>query len=160
MQDLDSLRDFSWVMETYSNMLLRIACHHVKSRTEAEDIVQETFVKLITTHPFLESEEHRKAWLIRVTINLCKNFLKSSRRKEIPLADPYYQMSPDQQEVLDAVWRLPEKFRDAVYLYYYEGYTVPEISRLLEKKENTVASWLHRARKRLKEELTGGVLHE
>lgn len=157
MQEMDSFQDFSWVIDTYSNMLLRIACHHVKSRADAEDIAQDAFVKLFTAQPLLESEEHRKAWLIRVTINLCKNFLKSSRRNEVPLEDSYYQMAEEQREVLDAVWRLPEKFRDVVYLYYYEGYTVLEISRLLGKKENTVASWLHRARIRLKEELTGGV---
>ena len=116
MQEMDSFQDFSWVIDTYSNMLLRIACHHVKSRADAEDIAQDAFVKLFTAQPLLESEEHRKAWLIRVTINLCKNFLKSSRRNEVPLEDPYYQMAEEQREVLDAVWRLPEKFRDVVYL--------------------------------------------
>lgn len=156
MTPLESEKEIRQILERYSDMVVRIACHHVRSRTDAEDIAQEVFVRLITAQPHFESEEHRKAWLIRVTSNLCRNQLKSFRSREVPFGDPYYQMEEDSRDVQNAVYKLPGKYRNVVYLYYYEGYSVAEIASLLGKKQNTVASWLHRARAKLKLDLTGG----
>ena len=150
-------KDIEQILNAYSDMVVRIAYHHVKNRADAEDIAQEAFVRLITAQPRLENEEHQKAWLIRVTVNLCKNLLRSPRSRELPLDDLEEDRAQEQREIWDAVWRLPAKFRNAVYLYYYEGYSVAETAALLGKKPGTVASWLHRARLRLKTDLTGGI---
>nr|WP_255575686.1 sigma-70 family RNA polymerase sigma factor [Caproiciproducens faecalis] len=140
----------------YSDMVVRIAFQNVKSRAEAEDIAQEVFLRLFTRRPDFEDDEHEKAWMIRVTVNLCKDYLKSSWfRKRADLGDNLLSRDGN-GEVLDAVMRLPVKFRNVIYLHYYEDMSVTEIASVLQQKENTVSSWLHRARKQLKVTLTGG----
>ena len=103
------------------------------------------------------------AWFIRVTINACKDFFKDFFRSHtVPLEELLYQqeeLTPDNSNVLDAVISLPEKYRDAVYLYYYEGYTTDEIARILKKNKNTVYTLLTRSKQLLREKL-GGDNHE
>ena len=140
----------------YSDMVIRIAYQNMKNMADAEDIAQEVFLKLITTHPDFENPTHEKAWIIRVTVNLCKDFLKSSWFKKRAALNENIPMHDENTEVLDAVLRLPVKFRNVIYLHYYEDMTIAQIANILQKKENTVSSWLHRARKLLKESLTGG----
>ncbi len=141
---------------TYSDMVIRIAFQNLKSMSDAEDIAQEVFLKLITACPDFENDMHEKAWIIRVTINLCKDFLKSSWFRKTAVLDENILSHDENTEVLDAVLRLPVKFRNVIYLHYYEDMTVAQIADILQQKENTVSSWLHRARKLLKESLTGG----
>lgn len=150
--------DIVRIVETYSDMLLRIALNRVKSLPAAEDIVQMVFERLMRRRPIFESREHEKAWLIRVAVNLCMTDLRTeSRHGELPLDENIAQeFGEDTYEVVDAVQALPTQDRYAVYLYYYEGYGVREIGHLLKEPEGTVSSRLSRARKKLKALLEGG----
>ena len=150
--------DIVRIVETYSDMLLRIALNRVKSLPAAEDIVQTVFERLMRRRPVFESREHEKAWLIRTAVNLCLSDLrKQSRHGELPLDENLAQaFGEDTFEVVDAVQTLPVQDRYAVYLYYYEGYGVKEIGKLLKEPDGTVSSRLSRARKKLKALLEGG----
>ena len=150
--------DIVRIVETYSDMLLRIALNRVKSLPAAEDIVQMVFERLMRRRPIFENREHEKAWLIRVAVNLCMTDLRTeSRHGELPLDENIAQeFGEDTYEVVDAVQALPTQDRYAVYLYYYEGYGVREIGHLLKEPEGTVSSRLSRARKKLKALLEGG----
>ena len=111
--------------------------------------------------PDFQSPEHEKAWMIRVTINACKDLLRSLlRRRTVSLDEALEQPAPipeDHREVLEAVLSLPVKYKDAVYLHYYKGYTASQIGEILGKKANTVYTLLTRARQMLKEKLGEGV---
>ena len=139
-------------------MLLRIALNRVKSLPAAEDIVQSVFERLMRRRPIFESPAHEKAWLIRTAVNLCLSDLRAeTRHGSVPLDENIAQdYGEDTFEVLDAVQTLPTPDRYAVYLYYYEGYGVKEIGKLLKEPEGTVSSRLSRARKKLRAILEGG----
>lgn len=142
------------VIEQYSDTLYKIALSYTRCPATAEDIVQDTFLKYMQSTVKFENEEHTKAWLIRVAINECKKFHRlfwNSRR--IPLEDIYFFELPEHHEIFYSVMKLPKKYRLAIHLYYYEELSVKEISKILNQKENTVLSWLHRARKLLKEDM-------
>jgi len=143
-----------WVtkkVEKYSDLLLRVAFSYMKNIHDAEDMVQEAFVKLMQKGPMFESEEHEKAWLIRVTINLCKNRLKTVWFKKTEhLKEQTISFTREEGEVLNIVQELPVKYRSVIQLYYYEGYHIKEIAAILGYKEATVASQLQRARKQLR----------
>ena len=151
-------REIVRIVETYSDMLLRIALNRVRSIPAAEDIVQTVFERLMRRRPIFESREHEKAWLIRTAVNLCLSDLRTqSRHGDLPLDENIAgEFGDDSYEVLDAVQNLPVQDRYAVYLYYYEGYGVKEIGHLLKEPEGTVSSRLSRARKKLKTILEGG----
>ena len=150
--------DIVRIVETYSDMLLRIALNRVKTIPAAEDIVQGVFERLMRRRPIFENREHEKAWLIRTAVNLCLTDLRAeSRHGELPLDENIAQdYGEDTFEVLDAVQTLPTPDRYAVYLYYYEGYGVKEIGKLLKEPDGTVSSRLSRARKKLRAILEGG----
>ena len=150
--------DIVRIVETYSDMLLRIAMNRVKTIPAAEDIVQGVFERLMRRRPIFENREHEKAWLIRTAVNLCLTDLRAdSRHGSVPLDENIAQeFGEDSFEVLDAVQTLPTPDRYAVYLYYYEGYGVKEIGKLLKEPDGTVSSRLSRARKKLKTILEGG----
>lgn len=138
------------VIETYSDMVIRIAYQNTGNKCDAEDIAQEVFVKLMHANAF-DNDDHRKAWLIRVTINLCKDLKKSAwHRKTQALSEEWPTVTGEQRDVINELWKLPKHHRTVVYLYYYEKYTVPEIAEMLHENQNTVSSWLTRARKKLK----------
>ena len=147
-------------IELYSHTVKRICLIHLKNHADTEDIFQTVFLKYVLSSVVFENDEHEKAWLIRVTINACKDLLKSffythtvtldEIREEIAPTVPESDI-----EVIEAVLRLPEKYRKVVYLHYYEGYTAPEISRILGKNANTIYTYLQRARQMLKKELRG-----
>ncbi len=143
----------------YADMVFRIAYHNVKTREDAEDITQEVFIKLISSGKSFTSPEHEKAWLIRVTVNKCHDFLRAQHRggAALPYGADDKKDNVSGMEVFDAVMRLPAKYGSTVYLYYYEGFTVPEIARMLRRKKSTVSSWLCRARVQLKDSLSGGL---
>lgn len=142
------------IVTRYADMLVRVGFSYLKSLHEAEDIAQDTFVKLIEKQPVFETEEHRKAWLLRVAINLSKNRLKTSWfRKTDSLDENEISFTPEESTVMSAVHQLPPKYRCVIHLYYIEGYSITEIGSLLKRNEATVASQLHRARKLLEQKL-------
>ena len=147
------------VLERYAATVFAAAYAMVKNKEDAEDIAQEVFISYVKAKPAFESAEHEKAWLIRVTINACKDLLKRFFRSRTvsldKLLDQPAEVPPDYREVLEAVLALPLKYRDVVYLHYYENYTAPEISRVMGKNVNTVYTLLTRAKQLLREKLGG-----
>ena len=149
----------SRIVETYSQMLFRIAYTALRSSADAEDIVQEVFVRLIKKRPDFNDSRHEKAWLIRVAINLSRSRLRElSRRSELcnePAASPL----PEDSDLLEAVLTLPEKYRTAIHLYYYEGYSIAACADILRLPAATVGTRLSRARAMLKKILEGDADH-
>ena len=150
-------------IERYADTVRRLCMVHVKSYADTEDIFQTVFLKYaLRSEPFA-SPEHEKAWMIRVTINACRDLLRSFfRSRTVPLEDLAEQpapVAPEHQEVLEAVLSLSPKYKDVVYLHYYEDYTAPEISRILGKNVNTIYTLLSRSKQLLRERL-GGDGHE
>lgn len=145
------------LVRRYKDMIFRIALNYFGSPFDAEDMVQETLMKLYTANPAFESEEHAKHWLIRVTLNLCKNTVRSPwRRRTVSLEEASDLVSfdkPEQSELFQSVMGLPEKYRTVLYLFYYEDLSVREIAQLLLVKESAVTTRLSRARQMLKSEL-------
>lgn len=143
----------------YSDTVRKICMLHLKNETDTEDIFQTVFTKYILYSGTFENGEHEKAWFIRVTINACKDYLKSFfRSRTVPLDDLAgiaKEMPEDYSEVLEAVLSLPKKYKDVVYLYFYEQYSAVEIGKILGKNVNTVYTLLARAKAMLKEKLGG-----
>lgn len=138
--------------------LYRVAYSFMKNRADAEDMVQEAFVRLLRSAPDFASPQHEKAWLIVTVSNLCKSALRNPwhRREDIDhLAAPPTVEDAPPDETLSAVLALPAQDRVAVYLYYYEGYQTAEIAQMLGIPPATVRSRLARARKKLKLTLGG-----
>ena len=139
------------LVKRYENMLFRVALSHTGIREDAEDMVQETFLKWFRTKPSFASEEHEKAWLLRVCINLCRNLVKKKGNcGQVELLDIYPAQDTEELYLIEEVMRLPSLHRDAIYLFYYEGYFTAQIAGILETKESTVRSYLHRGRQKLK----------
>ena len=151
------------VIGQYSDTVRRICMLHLKNYADTEDIFQTVFLKYALCSDAFESQEHERAWIIRVTVNACKDLLKSFFHTHFVslenLPEPPSQMAQSNREVLEAVLSLPAKYKDVVYLHYYEGYTAPEISRILRKSPNTVYTRLTRAKEILRQKL-GGDLDE
>ena len=146
-------------LNKYADTVRRICLLHLKNYADTEDIFQTVFLKYFLHNGTFESDEHEKAWIIRVTINACKDFLKSFYRKNVvpieAVQDAAVTVDSEQSAVLEAVLALPKKYKDAVYLFYYEGYSALEISKILNKKENTVYTLLARGRTLLRKNLGG-----
>ena len=146
-------------IERYADTVRRICMIHLKNHADTEDIFQNVFLKYVLSTAVFESEEHEKAWFIRVTINACRDLLKSFFRSRTvsldTLLDQPADLTENDRTVLDAVLALPPKFRDVVYLHYYEGYTAPQIGEILHKNDNTIYTLLNRAKQALKETLGG-----
>ena len=146
-------------IDRYADLVRRVCMIHLKNHADTEDIFQTVFLKYVTGTTEFESEEHEKAWFIRVTINACKDLLRSFFRSRTVSLDDLLeqpdQVPEDHREVLEAVLALPDKYRDVVYLHYYEGYTAPEIGTIQHKNPNTVYTLLTRARDELRKMLGG-----
>lgn len=146
-------------IERYADTVRRICMIHLKNHADTEDIFQNVFLKYVLSTAVFESEEHEKAWFIRVTINACRDLLKSFFRSRTvsldTLLDQPADLTENDRTVLDAVLALPGKYRDVVYLHYYEGYTAPQIGEILHKNVNTIYTLLNRAKQALKETLGG-----
>ena len=132
---------------------------HLKNYHDTEDIFQTVFLKYVLSSVVFENAEHEKAWFIRVTLNACKDLLKSFFHSHtVPLEEWTGQMEdqvPEHSEVLAAVLSLPVKYRNVVYLHYYEDYSAAEIGRILGKNVNTVYTLLTRSKRLLREKLGG-----
>lgn len=154
-----SEQEVNRAVEQYADMVRRLCMIHLKNHADTEDIFQTVFLKYALSSVLFESAEHEKAWILRVTVNACKDLLKSFfRSRTVSLDDIMEQpavMPQDHREVLEAVLSLLAKYKDAVYLHYYEGYTAPEISRILGKNVNTVYTILNRSKQLLREKLGG-----
>ena len=146
-------------IDRYADLVRRVCMIRLNNHADTEDIFQTVFLKYVTGTTEFESEEHEKAWFIRVTINACKDLLRSFFRSRTVSLDDLLeqpdQVPEDHREVLEAVLALPDKYRDVVYLHYYEGYTAPEIGTILHKNPNTVYTLLTRARDELRKMLGG-----
>ena len=124
-------------IERYSDTVQRLCMVHLKNDADTEDIFQTVFLKYVLSSVSFENDEHEKAWFIRVSINAFKDLLKSFFRSHTVSLDNVMEQSaelpPDYRDVWEAVFSLPQKYRDVVYLHYFEDYTAPQISRILEK---------------------------
>lgn len=143
------------LLNTYGNHILRYAYSYLHNLSDAEEVLQDTLVKFLQTAPVFETQQHEKAWLLRVAGNLSKNRLDYNKvRSADELSE---ELVADGKEELSFVWdavkSLPEKLRAVVHLFYYEGYSTAEIAQLLGRNESTVRSDLRRGRARLKETL-------
>lgn len=139
-----------YIIDNYMKMLLRVSFSYVKNSQDAEDIVQEVFVRLIKQDKEFEDKEHEKAWLVRVTINLSLDYLKAARRKDVPLEEGWNGEIIKENDILSEILALPPKYKAPIYLYYVEGYSVKEIGLILKKKSATIGTLLHRGRKMLR----------
>lgn len=145
-------------IDQYADTVKRICLVYLKNKHDTEDIFQNVFLKYMLNTQQFQSEEHEKAWLIRITLNECKDLLKKFYRKNLSLDEIQEEIAAvekNDQPLLKMVLTLPQHYRDVLYLYYYEGYKVAEIAQLLHKKENTIFTWMKRAKEELKIKLGG-----
>lgn len=148
---MGDIRNINYIVETYGDMLYRVAYQYTRNRSEAEDITQDVFVAMLKKMPF-KSEEHLKAWIIRVAINKSINYLKSNRKKVLSLdenIDVAGKQNFDRDEI-EELQSLPRFDRSVIYLYYYEGYSIKEIAKITGKSANSINIRLFRAREKLK----------
>lgn len=142
---------FDAVLAQYGDMVYRLAFAYVRSKADADDIFQEVFFRYFRRAPVLKTEEHRKAWLLRVTINRAKTCLARRilphNRPETTDTVPF--SAPEMLELHEALETLAPKYRTVLHLFYYEGYTAEEIGGLLRQKPATVRTQLTRARQKL-----------
>ena len=150
----DEIRE---TVEKYRDSILRFAYAYMKNRAEAEDIAQEVFITYIKKTPLCETENQKKAWLMTVTANKCKNVLNSVWKKKVTeLPDDFSYMPRENADLIRFVLSLEKKYRIPIHLHYYEGYSIEEISRLMDVNAATVGTWLARGRKRLKDLIGDG----
>ena len=145
---------FTYAMEHYLDTVYRAACHHAPTVQDAEDVTQEVFERLLTCRKGFADEEHLKAWLIRCTLNRCKNLFRN--RREVALSEALPAPEREEGSVLEEVRRLPERYRNAIYLHYFEGYTAAEIAQIMGGTTSTALSWLRRGREALRKRMIGG----
>ena len=149
------------VVEDYSPMLLRLAMTRSLSTADAEDAVQEVFLRLLTQLPRFRDGEHERAWLIRTTIHRASDLRKAASTRTLPLEEADVVAMPEEAEsspILSAVQALPEKYSTVIHLYYYEGYTIKEIAKLLGLPTPTVGTRLSRGREKLRKLLEEEIL--
>ena len=141
------------IYERHADMVYSVSFSYLKNTEDTKDIVSEIFLKLLQKKIRFNDVEHEKAWLLRATINLCKDYLKHWRCKNENL-DDYDNLESDNpfqtDEIYKLVMELPERYKAVVYLHYYEGYKTEEIGKILKKPQSTVLSQLREARKLLK----------
>jgi len=154
---------FDELYERYATDVLRVAYYYLGDRSQAEDVTQDVFVRLLVNQPALEAGKE-KAWLLKVTLNRCRDLWRGAWLKKVVLGHPAFELFPapdeigkvaENQALMEAVHGLPAEFREVVLLHYYQGFNVAEIADMLDIAEGTVSSRLSRARARLKKELKG-----
>ena len=155
-------KEYQRLVNLYLDMVYRVALNGCKNTYDADDVVQDTFMKLLKCRKTFDSDEHIRNWLIRVTINECKRFWTSPwKTRIVPLdeniEEPFI-WEPEQSALYDKVMELTPKYRETVYLYYFEDFSVKEIADILKISETAVQTRLQRARQKLKEILGGDEL--
>lgn len=140
------------VIRHYADMVYHLAFARTGSRVDADDIFQEVFLRYMRRKPVFRNEEHRKAWLIRVTVNCAKSFWGSPwMRKMQPLETDIVLETPEEHGLYEALQRLPARYREVIHLFYYEGFSTEEISGILRRKSSTIRAQLTRARAMLRD---------
>ena len=145
--------EYELIIEQYSDMVTRIAIMNVKNIDDAKDCYQNVFMKLYCCKKKFDNQEHIKAWLIRVTINECKDYQKQFWKRNINIDEIIIGREDEKLVVLPVVMKLASKYRNVLYLYYYEGYSINEVAAILSENINTIKSQLVRGRKLLKKKL-------
>lgn len=152
------------LIDRYGTEVLRISYLYVKDEQLAEDVFQEVFIKVFQHYNSFRHESSEKTWLIRITINTCKDFLRNNWIKHVNVVEPeaFSQLAEEtddflermsKKEIFETILNLDPKYKDVIILYYYEGYKVKEIANILETTTGNVSSLLARARQQLKERL-------
>jgi len=138
----------------YAADLVRLAFTYVKNIADAEDAVQDVFLTYMLKRPKFENSKHEKAWLMRVTVNKCRDVLKSGwRRKRAAMPDDLAAVPGEGSEILKAVLELEDRYRLPVYLHYFDGLPIEQIARVMNANPSTTGTWLSRGRKALRERL-------
>ncbi|MDD3693348.1 MAG: sigma-70 family RNA polymerase sigma factor [Oscillospiraceae bacterium] len=153
--------ELSQIYNRHVKTVYKVCFMFMKNRHDTEDMVQNTFIRLMRDKTCFESEQHEKAWLIRTAANLCKDHFRGWWSKTIGMdnvAEVAVDTPSNIDETLNIVLSLPPKYKTVVYLYYYEGYSTVEIAKMLKQNESTVRSRLYTARKLLKIEMEGDAL--
>lgn len=152
-----STQEYERIVTTYADIVYRVALSYSKSEQDADDVLQNTFLKLLVHEPDFKDEEHIRRWLIRVAVNQCNTLWNSFWRKNVEsIEDNTTEQSfesKDYSDLYSAIHKLPVKYRIVVHLFYYEGYSTKEIASILHILEATVRSRLAYARKFLKQQL-------
>ena len=161
-QDLSAY--YGQLYESYATDVLRMCYFYLADRQKAEDVVQDVFVRLMTTNPALQPGKE-KSWLLKVAMNRCRDLWRGAWLKRVVLGGPSFELIPapdefsrigDRQEMMNAINKLPAMFKEVILLHYYQGYGISEISDMMGLPEGTISSRLSRARKKLEELLLKG----
>lgn len=140
------------IFERQHKRVYRIAMLMLNNVSDAEDAVQNVFLKYIEKGSSFEDIEHEKAWFITVTRNYCKDQLKNFWKRNVDMGDIPEQIQEEEQdnELLEHIMKLPDKYKEVIYLFYYEDYSIKEMSKILDRKESTIQTQLSTARDKLK----------
>ena len=141
------------IVRDYADMLLRLAYARLQSEADAEDCVQEVYLKLLRHRPVFRDAGHEKAWLIRATVNQAADMRKAKARQHLPLDEAAAVCAEESSDLLSCVRALPDKYAVVIHLHYYEGYKLSEIAKLLALPAATVGTRLARGRARLRQML-------
>ncbi len=149
------------IIRVNGNMVFRLALIRTKQRDKAEDIFQEVFIRFLKLNERLESENHERAWLIKTTLNCCKDYWKSAWNRRVVYNHKEEEVGLEEQEdkhdfIREIVMELPDKYRTIVHLYYYEEFSIKEIGEMLSVNQNTISTRLMRAREILRRKLEKG----
>ena len=167
-QPIPDVRDdpayFARLYDQYATDVLRVCYFYLSDREKAEDVCQDVFVRLMTTHPLLQPGRE-KSWLLKVALNRCRDLWRGAWLKRVILGGPTFELIPapdefsrrdDQQEMMAAINQLPATFKEVILLHYYQGMNIAEIAQMLELPEGTISSRLSRGRKKLESILLKG----
>lgn len=167
-QPVSDVRDdpayFARLYDQYATDVLRVCYFYLSDREKAEDVCQDVFVRLMTTHPLLQPGRE-KSWLLKVALNRCRDLWRGAWLKRVILGGPTFELIPapdefsrrdDQQAMMAAINQLPATFKEVILLHYYQGMNIAEIAQMLELPEGTISSRLSRGRKKLESILLKG----
>lgn len=167
-QPVPDVRDdpayFARLYDQYATDVLRVCYFYLSDREKAEDVCQDVFVRLMTTHPVLQPGRE-KSWLLKVALNRCRDLWRGAWLKRVILGGPTFELIPapdefsrrdDQQAMMAAINQLPATFKEVILLHYYQGMNIAEIAQMLELPEGTISSRLSRGRKKLESILLKG----
>lgn len=167
-QPVPDVRDdpayFARIYDQYATDVLRVCYFYLSDREKAEDVCQDVFVRLMTTHPLLQPGRE-KSWLLKVALNRCRDLWRGAWLKRVILGGPTFELIPapdefsrrdDQQAMMAAINQLPATFKEVILLHYYQGMNIAEIAQMLELPEGTISSRLSRGRKKLESILLKG----
>ena len=145
------------VVERYSGTVYKLAFSQTRSRSDADDVYQEVFLRYVRRRPDFESGEHEKAWFLRVTLNCCKKLWGAPwRRHDVPLEEDLPADAPERHYLMEELKKLPKKYGAVLHLFYWEDMTAEEIGRLLGLRPGSVRSRLSRGRELLRDQMKGG----